>query len=94
MFAVAIAGVRRALEVSFQRPAPHSLSAPSGDELAGRRCVIVQSRRDGRKAGLRTVTMWSRHLLILLRNARLAPVRHHHCEIAADPARVLARETF
>jgi hypothetical protein len=45
MFAVAIAGVGRAVQVSFQGPAPHAPSEPSGDELAGLRCSAAQSRK-------------------------------------------------
>src|SRR5260370_37255319 len=45
MFAVAITGVCRAVQASFQRPAPYSPSAASGYELAGLTCSTVQSRQ-------------------------------------------------
>jgi hypothetical protein len=35
MFAVAYAGICRAVQVSFEGPASHSPTAASGDELAG-----------------------------------------------------------
>jgi len=46
MFAVAIAGVCRAVQVSFKGPAPHCPSAASSDQVGGvmtQRFAIVEA---------------------------------------------------